>query len=300
MKKKYLILIQGPTAVGKTSAAISLADYFKTEIISSDSRQFYKELNIGVARPSPEELAMAKHHFIAHISIHDYYSVSKFEKEVLAFLDVFFKQNDVVIMAGGSGLYNDVICNGIDELPDPDPVLREALKKRLETEGQEALRQELKRLDPEFYEVVDLNNPKRVLRAVEVCLQTGKKYSALRSKPDVKRPFHIIKTGLELPREILNERIHRRVDKMMEEGLEAEARGLFEYRYLNALNTVGYKELFRYFEGEWTLETAVEKIKTNTRRFAKRQMTWFRKDKETQWFSPDNLQALIAHCESLM
>ncbi len=293
MQKKYLIVILGPTAVGKTHLSIEIANALGADILSCDSRQFYKELKIGVAAPTEEELAAAPHHFIGHLSIHDYYSVSRYEEDVLAFLDDYFKTRQMALLVGGSGMYIDVVCNGIDDLPDPDNDLREHLKKRLENEGLESIRAELKERDPEFYHIVDLNNPKRVLRALEVCLQTGKKYSELRSQKKVQRPFEIVKIGLQLPREILVERIHQRVDAMLEEGLLEEVRSVFRYRHLNALNTVGYKELFQYLEGNWSFDFAVEKIKTNTRRFAKRQMTWFRKDDQIHWFEPGQKEEII-------
>jgi len=293
MKKKYLIVIQGPTAVGKTSLSIDLAKEFSAEIISSDSRQFYQELKIGVARPKEEELNAVRHHFIAHLSIQDYYSVSRFEEDVLNLLENYFKYKDIAFLVGGSGMYSDVICNGIDDLPDPDDNLRAHLNERLKNEGLEAIREELRHRDPEFYDIVDLNNPKRVLRALEVCIQTGQKYSELRSKPKQKRDFEIIKIGLWLPREILVARIHQRVDMMMEEGLLDEVKGLVDYQNLNALNTVGYKELFEYINETWTLRFAIEKLKTNTRRFSKRQMTWYRKDSEIQWFQPHQLKEIV-------
>ncbi len=299
MQKKYLVVILGPTAVGKTRLSIDIANALGAEILSADSRQFYKELKIGVAAPTAEELAAARHHFIGHLSIHDYYSVSRYEQDVLPLLDDYFKTRDIALLVGGSGMYIDVVCEGIDDLPDPDEDLRTKLQKRLETEGLENIRAELKERDPEFFEIVDLNNPKRVLRALEVCIQTGKKYSELRSRKKVQRPFEIIKTGLQLPREILVERIHRRVDAMLEEGWLEEAKSVFEYRHLNALNTVGYKELFQYMEGNWSFDFAIEKIKTNTRRFAKRQMTWFRKDERIKWFEPRQKEEIIRFVKEL-
>ena len=293
MQKKYLVVILGPTAVGKTRLSIDIANALGAEILSADSRQFYKELKIGVAAPTAEELEAARHHFIGHLSIHDYYSVSRYEQDVLSLLDDYFKTRDIALLVGGSGMYIDVVCEGIDDLPDTDEDLRTKLQKRLETEGLENIRAELKERDPEFFEIVDLNNPKRVLRALEVCIQTGKKYSELRTRKKVQRPFEIIKTGLQLPREILVERIHRRVDAMLEEGWLEEAKSVFEYRHLNALNTVGYKELFQYMEGNWSFDFAIEKIKTNTRRFAKRQMTWFRKDERIKWFEPRQKEEII-------
>lgn len=293
MSKKTLIIVSGPTAVGKTKFAIELAKYFSTEIISCDSRQFYKELNIGVARPSIEELQEAKHHLIGHISVQDEYNVSKFEKEALEVVEQIFKKSDYAVMVGGSGMYIDVICNGIADLPDPEPALREELKEKFEKEGLEGIRSMLKMLDPDYYEQVDLANPVRIIRALEVTLTTGKPYSSQRVHQKKERPFEIIKIGLSMDRELLYRRIDERVDIMIADGLLKEAESVFPYRENTALKTVGYTELFKYFDGEWDLNLAVEKIKTNTRRYAKRQMTWFNRSGDIQWFANSQLTDAI-------
>ena len=278
-----LIVIEGPTGVGKTAYAIEVARQLKTEIISADSRQFYRELNIGVARPSEEELAAAKHHFIAHIGIEDYYSVSRFETDVLALLDVLFQSHESVVMVGGSGLYVNAVCQGIDALPDPDDDLREDIKTLYETQGIEGLRAQLKILDPVFYEQIDLANHKRLQRALEVCLQTGMPYSELRTNTKKSRGFNIERMALNRDKDELYDRINRRVDVMIQDGLVEEAKTLHPFKHLNALNTVGYKELFAYFSGEISLEQAITDIKTHSRRYAKRQLTWLRAQDDIRW-----------------
>ncbi|MCL2413214.1 MAG: tRNA (adenosine(37)-N6)-dimethylallyltransferase MiaA [Bacteroidales bacterium] len=283
IKKNKLIVIEGPTGVGKTAYAIEIAKKFGTEIISADSRQFYKELNIGVARPSEEELAEVKHHFIANISIHDYYSVSKFETEVLALLDNLFQTHEMVVMIGGSGLYVNAVCQGIDELPDPDEQLREDIEKLYETQGIEALRAQLKILDPVFYNQIDLANHKRLRRAVEVCLQTGKPYSELRTNTKKTRNFDIERIALNRDKDELYNRINTRVDTMLQSGLVDEAKNLYPFKHLNALNTVGYKELFEHFDKKNSLEQAIIDIKTHSRRYAKRQLTWLRAQEGVFW-----------------
>jgi len=287
---RKLIVIEGPTAVGKTAFAVTLAKKINTVIISADSRQFYKELSIGTARPSAEEMQGVKHFFSGHLSIHDYYNVSRFEQDVVALLPSLFTDHPIVIMAGGSGLYIDAVCNGIDNFPDPDPELRSYLKGLLRDEGIEKLRQLLKEQDPEYYSTVDLMNPVRLQRALEVTITSGKPFSELRFGQQRKRDFEVIKIGLNLPRELLFERIALRADRMMHDGLLEEARLLLPYRHLTALNTVGYKELFGYLDGDVTLQQAVENIKTNTRRYAKRQLTWFKRDKEVQWVEPSQAE----------
>lgn len=293
--KNKLIVIAGPTAIGKTSKAIQLAQFLNSEIISADSRQFYKELKIGVAAPSDAELSVAKHHFIGHLSIEDYYNVSKYEHDVLLFLDTYFKEKQYCILVGGSGLYIDAVCKGIDELPDTDEDTRKRLKDIIRNEGIEPLKQQLEKLDPEYFQIVDLNNPNRILRALEVCLSTGKTFTSLRQNAVKSRDFEIIKIGLDRPREELFEIIETRVDQMIELGLVDEVKGLDKFKELNALNTVGYKEIFNYLGGEWSLEKAIEKIKTHTRRYAKRQLTWFRKDKDFAWFHPDEMDKITDH-----
>ncbi len=292
-KKKRLIVIAGPTAVGKTGFAIKLAQHLKTEIISADSRQLYKELNIGTAKPSVAELAAVKHHFVGSHSIHDYYNVAQYEIDVLNLLETLFEKYDQMLMVGGSGLYIDAVCNGIDELPDVDEKLRLELNRLFEVEGISAIQRKLKSLDPEFYEMVDRSNPKRIIRALEVCVATGRKYSDQRLSSIKARSFEIVKFGLNFDRELLYDQINKRVDQMIEDGLIEEAKSLSDLNHLNALKTVGYKELFDYFNEEISLEKAIENIKTNSRRYAKRQLTWFRKDESYQWFSPSDLGQVI-------
>lgn len=277
MSGKILKVLEGPTAVGKTALAIDWALEADTEIVSADSRQFYQELDIGVARPSREELASVPHHFIACKSIFNYYSVSHYEQEALALLEELFKKHDTVILAGGSGLYVNALCKGIDDLPDPSPQLRRRLKEQEAQEGLESLQEMLKKLDPVFYTQVDLHNPVRLRRALEVCITTGKPYSSLRTATAKQRPFAMERYVLNRPKEELHDRINRRVDAMMANGLLDEARRLYPHRALNALQTVGYRELFSYLDGQTNLEQAITDIKTNTRRYAKRQLTWLRK-----------------------
>lgn len=293
--KKTLIVLVGPTASGKTDLALELAQILNTEIISADSRQFYKEIPIGTAAPTKEQLELVPHHFVGNLSIKDNYNVSQFERDVLQLIEEKWKIYDQMIMVGGSGLYVNAVCHGIDELPDPDKALRKELNLLYQAHGIEALREKLKTLDPEYYKVVDVNNPKRLLRAIEVCLQTGKTYSSLRTNKAKPRSFNIIKMGLELDRKLLNERIHMRTDEMMKRGWLKEAESVHPNKNQNALNTVGYKELFAYLEGHMTWEEAITKIKTNTRRFAKRQMTWFKKDPEIVWFNPENKEQIIRY-----
>ena len=286
-KKKTLVVVLGPTAVGKTDIAIRLAKELHTEIISADSRQLYLEIPIGTAAPAAGLLAAVPHHFTGILSLRQDYNISQYEKEVLALLRQKFREHDVMIMCGGSGLYIDAVCKGIDRLPDSDPVLRRNLQEKWQQQGIVALQEQLKSLDPEYYAQVDRQNHKRLMRAIEVCLQTGKKYSELRLNKPQKRDFNILKIGLQLPREMLFERINRRTETMMDNGWLEEAKKVLPFRKQNALNTVGYKELFAYLDGKLTLEEAIEKVKTNTRRYAKRQLTWFKKDKEIHWFSPE-------------
>ncbi len=293
--KNKLIVIAGPTAIGKTSKAIQLAQSLNCEIISADSRQFYKELKIGVAAPSSEELNTVEHHFIGHLSIADYYNVSRYEQDVLQFLKSYFELHQHAILVGGSGLYIDAVCKGIDKLPDPDEDLRKQLKDTFIKEGLVPLRLQLEELDPEYYQIVDLNNPNRILRAIEVCISTGQTYTSLRQNSAKSRDFEIVKIGLDRPREELFQIIEARVDKMIELGLVEEVKSLDQFKELNALNTVGYKEIFNYLDGEWSLDKAIEKIKTHTRRYAKRQLTWFRKDEDIKWFHPHDMDEIIEH-----
>lgn len=295
---KTLIIILGPTASGKTEIAIKVAKHFKSEIISADSRQFYKEISIGTAAPDESQLKSIKHHFIGELSIKDEYNVSRFEHDVLELLREKFRILDTMVMVGGSGLYIDAVCNGIDELPDPDINLRSELELLYRNKGLHALCEKLERLDPAYFQQVDKNNSKRLIRAIEVCIQTGKTYSGLRKNKATKRDFSIIKIGLDIPRDELNKRINLRADEMINKGWLEEAKTVYPFRNNNALNTLGYKELFKYFDGDWDLETAIEKIKTNTRRYAKRQMTWFRKDDFINWFKPEQLSDIIALIKS--
>lgn len=276
--KPTLLVIAGPTAVGKTQFAIETALQCESVVLSADSRQFYREMKIGTAAPSDEELATVKHYFIGNLSIHDYYSVSKYEQDVLQLLQSLFAQHNVVVMTGGSGLYIDAVCNGIDELPDPDPEIRQFVNDIYKNDGIETLRAQLRKVDKAYYDTCNLADHKRMIRAVEVSLQMGKPYSEFLKNPHKKRDFDILKYCLMRPREELFGRINRRVDLMMEQGLLEEARQLYPYRELNSLNTVGYKELFDFFDGKLSLEQAVTDIKTHTRRYAKRQMTWFKRD----------------------
>lgn len=289
MNMKTVYFVVGPTAVGKTAFAIRLAKHLNTEIISADSRQFYHEMNIGTATPSIEELSQVKHHFIANLSIHQHYNVSSFEQDALALLAELFQSKDSVIVVGGSGLYLDALAYGIDDLPDASEKLRMDLKRLYDNEGIEALQLKLEQLDPAFYAQIDKQNPKRLLRALEVCLTTGKTYSELRIGEKKKRDFEIKWIGLEQERPVLNERINLRVDLMLEAGLLEEVKQLYPHKELNALNTVGYKEFFLWLDGKESFEWAVEKVKTNSRRYAKRQMTWFRKNEEINWFSVNDL-----------
>ena len=280
---KKLIIILGPTAVGKTEYSLNLAERLQTEILSCDSRQMFREMKIGTAAPSEDELKRVPHHFIGNLSIHDYYSCGKYEIEALQKCEELFKKHDTLVMTGGSMLYIDAVCNGIDEMPDIDKELRNSLWERYEKEGIESLRQELKILDPEYAQKVDPKNGKRIIHALEICLQAGKPYSEIRKNQKKERPFEIQKIGIYREREELNHRINLRVDKMFEQGLYEEALGLYPFKHLNSLNTVGYKELFAHFDGQCSLEEAKEKIKTDTRRYAKKQMTWFKKDEDIKW-----------------
>ncbi|MCB2196801.1 MAG: tRNA (adenosine(37)-N6)-dimethylallyltransferase MiaA [Bacteroidetes bacterium] len=295
-----LIVILGPTGIGKTDLSIDIAKAFNTEIISSDSRQVYKELKIGTAVPTNEQLKKVKHHFIGNKSIYDYYNASMFEYEVLDTLNELFQKKEHVVMTGGSGMYINAVCDGIDELPTIDQKLREDLIRKYEEEGIESLRLQLKILDPVSYEKIDLKNPKRILKALEVSIQTGKPYSSFLTQPKKQREFNIIKIGLQRDREELYERINIRVDQMVEEGLIEEAGRYCKDRHLNSLNTVGYKELFEYFDGKITQEKAIELIKRNSRHYAKRQISWFSRDKDIVWFHPEKKDEIISYIKSLL
>ncbi len=296
-RTKHLVVVTGPTAVGKTQTALRLAGHFQTEVISCDSRQFYSGMQIGTARPAREELQGIPHHFLGHLRPEEDYNVSDFEQDALKLLDRLFTDKDMVIMVGGSGLYINAVCYGIDDLPDADETLRKDLKKTLDVSGLATLKEKLRELDPVYYEQVDLNNPNRIMRALEVCMVTGRPYSSQRLDKRKERDFELIMIGLNMDRQALFKRIHRRTMTMMENGLLEEARSLYAFRHCNSLNTVGYKELFRYFEGVYTLEQAVEKINTHTRRYAKRQLTWLGKDPDILWFHPKDHSLIEGYIE---
>jgi tRNA dimethylallyltransferase len=300
-KNKTLIVIVGPTAIGKTALAITLAQHFSTEIISADSRQFFREMSIGTAKPHPDELAAAKHHFIDSHSINTFFSTGDFEKQALDVLADIFIHHDTAIMAGGSGLYLDAVTKGLDELPDTDMQIRTELNALFEREGLEPIKTRLEEADPEYYAKVDQANPQRMIRGLEFFLSTGKKVSSFLTNSKKQRPFNIVKIGLNTERAQLYQRINDRVDLMLAQGLLEEVRSLEPYKDLNALKTVGYAELFDYLDGLITYEEAVEKIKQNTRRFAKRQLTWFRRDEQTKWFEPQTPAAeVISYLEEIV
>ena len=298
MSIKRLLVIVGPTGSGKTDLSIRLARHYGAPILSTDSRQFYRGMAIGTAQPTPDQLQAAEHHFIASHDLKEDLNCGSYETQALSCLEKLFAKHDWVIAVGGSGLYVRALCEGMDDLPQADPELREALSRRLETEGVDALAAELRELDPAYYATVDRRNPARVMRALEVCLQTGRPYSEQRTGVRRPRPFGIVKVGVDLPRAELYARIDRRVDQMVSDGLEAEARALYPYRTLNALQTVGYREFFDYFDGRTSYEEAVSLIKRNSRRYAKRQLTWFRRDPEIRWFGPWDDAAIIAHADA--
>ena len=291
---KTLVVIAGPTASGKTAYSIKLAKALNTVILSADSRQFYKEMIIGTAAPTEEELSQVPHYFVHHISIEDKYDVADYEQDALQLLDKLFKTHDVVVLTGGSGLFIDAVCNGIDAMPDVQPEIRQKVESLLQEGGLRALQDEVQRLDPEYFALVDQQNPRRLQRALEVCYQTGKTFSSFRSGNAIQRDFGTKKYALLWDRQELIDRIDKRVDLMMQQGLLEEAKALYPKRHLNALNTVGYKELFAYFDGQCTLDEAVEQIKIHTRQYAKRQMTWLRKDKEYQWIMPEDFDNILS------
>lgn len=290
---KTLIVITGPTAVGKTALCLDIARHFGIPIINADSRQIYRELKIGTASPSDEQLRLVPHYLVGTLSLHDYYSASLFEQQVLEILSQEFQKHDIALLTGGSMMYIDAVCDGIDDIPTVDDETRNMLKRRLADEGLEALVEELKVLDPEYYDIVDKQNPRRVVHGLEICLMTGKTYTSFRKKEKKQRPFHIVKIGVNRPREELYLRINQRVDQMMADGLLEEVRSVYDQRNSNALNTVGYKELFDYIDGRWSLEEAVERIKGNTRRYARKQLTWFKRDADIQWFHPEQQQEIL-------
>ena len=291
-----LIVITGPTAVGKTDLTIELARHYHTPVINADSRQIYRELRIGTAAPSEEQLQQAKHYFVGNKSIHDYYNASMYEQDVLGILKG--EPSDTNILSGGSMMYIDAVCNGIDDIPTVRDDIREEMKRRYEEEGLEALCEDLRRLDPEHYAIVDRQNYRRVIHALEICYQTGCTYTSFRTQSKKERPFRIIKIGLNRDRDELYNRINARVDAMMEQGLLHEAESLYDQRQLNALNTVGYKEMFDYMDGRWSLDEAVERMKGNTRRYARKQLTWFKRDEEVRWFHPDQIDEIFKYIEA--
>lgn len=290
---KTLIVLVGPTGVGKTELSFSIAEKYNTPIISSDSRQLYADLKIGTAAPTKEQLRRVKHYFIGTLKLTDYYSAAQYESDVLKLSDELFKQHDVLLMTGGSMMYIDAVCKGIDDIPTVDAETRAQMLQHYEEVGLEEICKELKLLDPEYYSIVDLKNPKRVIHALEICYMTGRTYTSFRTRNIKERPFHILKIGLNREREELYERINKRVDQMINDGLVEEARKVYEFRELNSLNTVGYKELFNYFNGEWTLDFAIEKIKQNSRIYSRKQMTWFKRDSEITWFHPEQKNEII-------
>lgn len=292
---KRLIVIVGPTGSGKTDLSITVAERFGAPIISTDSRQFYRGIPIGTAQPDAEQLNRVEHHFIASHDLNQDFNCGAYETAALQCLEQLFKRHDTVVAVGGSGLYVKALCEGMDDMPEANAELREELATRLQAEGLEALCEQLQRLDPDFYEKVDLKNPARVLRALEVCISTGKPYSALRTGEKRERDFEIIKIGVDMPRDVLYERIDRRVDIMIEQGLEQEARSVAHLRHLNSLQTVGYREMFDYFDGNISREEAIELIKRNSRRYAKRQLTWFRRDSQIEWFNPSETEKIIEY-----
>ena len=295
-----LIIVLGPTGVGKSDISIQLAKHYHSEIVSADSRQFFRELSIGTAVPSSEDLKIVPHHFIQNKSIHDYYNVSEYESEALRLINNLFVKVNPIILTGGSMLYVDTVCNGIDDIPTVDPEIRDDVIRWYEQNGIEALRQRLLEIDPEYYQITDLNNPKRLLHAVEIHQMTGQPLTSFRKKTIKERPFCIIKIGINQDRKVLYERINQRVLKMMDAGLLEEAKTVYPYRKLNSLNTVGYKELFSYLDGECTLDEAIDLIQRNTRKYARKQLTWFRRDEKIEWFEPEQIQEIIEFVESKM
>lgn len=294
----FLIILLGPTGVGKTELSLRIAEHFGSPIISSDSRQLYKDLPIGTAAPTAEQMARVQHYLVGTLSLTDYYSASNFEEDVITLLGKLHQTHPAVVMTGGSMMYIDAVTKGIDDIPTVTPEIRSTIYKQYETEGLAPILEELKKADPIHYEEVDRSNYKRVIHAVEICRMTGKPYSSFRTNTKKERPFRIIQVGLNREREELYERINRRVDQMMADGFLEEARRVFPYRNLNSLNTVGYKELFNYLDGTWPLDFAIEKIKRNSRVYARKQMTWFKRDTEIKWFHPDEEKAILAYLDA--
>ena len=299
MKQKTLVVVLGPTGVGKTELCLRIAEHLNVPIINADSRQIFAELPIGTAAPTQEQQRRVFHYFVGNHHLDDYYSASIYESEVLQLLSSLFSNgHDIALLTGGSMMYIDAVCNGIDDIPTINDDIRETMKQRLAHEGLEALVEELKRLDPEHWSIVDRNNPRRVVHALEICKQTGRTYSSFRTNTAKERPFKILKIGLDRPREELYNRINNRVVQMIEEGLEEEARSVLPMRSYNSLNTVGYKELFAYFDGDITRDEAIRQIQSNTRRYMRKQLTWFRKDKTIKWFSPENIEEILKYIDN--
>lgn len=290
---KTLFVLIGPTGVGKTELSLNIAEMLGCHIVSADSRQMYADLKIGTASPTPDQLARVPHHFVGNLSLTDYYSAARYEEEAIKYLNHLFQTNNYALLTGGSMMYVDAVCKGIDDIPTVDADTRAFMMERYEQEGLEPLCAELRLLDPEYYRIVDLKNPKRVIHALEICHMTGRTYTSYRTQSYKERPFRIIKIGLRRDREELYERINQRVDIMIKEGLLDEVRSVLPYRDLNSLNTVGYKELFMYLDGEWTLDFAIEKIKQNSRIYSRKQMTWFKRDTEIHWFHPDETNDIM-------
>lgn len=295
---RTLIVLIGPTGVGKTDLSIKIAEKYGSPIISADSRQLYSDLKIGTAAPTEEYLKRVKHYFVGTLKLTDYYSAAQYESEVISLLEELFKSNDTILLTGGSMMYIDAICKGIDDIPTVDNDTRQMMMEKYEKEGLERLCAELKLLDPEYYSIVDLKNPKRVIHALEICYMTGKTYTSFRTGNKKQRPFNIIKIGLCRDREELYERINKRVDIMKNEGLVDEVKSVYQYKDLNSLNTVGYKEIIQYLEGNCTLDFAIEKIKQNSRIYSRKQMTWFRRDNDIKWFHPDNENEIMNFIET--
>lgn len=291
MKHKLIVLI-GPTGVGKTELSLSLAEFLHTSIINADSRQIFKDIPIGTAAPTPEEQLRIHHYFVGTLNLTDYYSAAQFETDVIALLKNLSKTQNYALMSGGSMMYIDAVCKGIDDMPTIDNEIRVHILERYKQEGLEVMCQELKLLDPDYYKIVDTKNPKRVIHALEVCYMTGKPYSSFRTRQNKKRPFDIIKIGLQREREELYDRINKRVEAMIENGLIDEVKRVAAFRNCNALNTVGYKEIFQYLDGNWPYERAIEKIKQNTRIYSRKQMTWYKKDPEIRWFHPNDKESI--------
>ena len=297
---KTLFVIVGPTGVGKTSLCLKVAEHLNTVIINADSRQGFKEIPVGTAAPTKDERKSIRHFFVGNLHINEYYNASKYEQDVLKLLNILFKYKDNVIMSGGSMMYVDAVCKGIDDIPSVDDNIRKTLQERFDKEGLSGISKELALLDPDYYAIVDKNNHKRIIHALEICLSTGKPYSSFRKNITKERPFRIIKIGLNMDRQRLYERIDLRVEQMIHDGLIQEALNVYEYKDLNALNTVGYKETFEYLDGLCTLDNAIFRIKSNTHKYCRKQLTWFRRDPNIHWFSPDNIEEIINYINTFI